>query len=116
QIAAGAPVGLLAEGAVLVPVPAAPGRRRRRGYDHAEVLARALARRTGLPVACPLHRSGAARQLGAGRGARLAHGRIDVRARDPAPARAVLVDDVHTTGATLDACARALRAAGAESV
>src|SRR5215207_7769111 len=116
QIAAGAPAGLLAGDAVLVPVPAAAGSRRRRGFDHADVLAHALARRTGLPLAHALRRSGAARQLGAGRGARLAHGRIDVRARDPAPTRAVLVDDVHTTGATLDACARALRAAGAADV
>jgi predicted amidophosphoribosyltransferase len=116
QIAAGAPAGLLGPGAVLVPVPAAPGRRRRRGYDHAAVLAGALGRRTGLPVDDALRRSTGARQLGASRAARLASGRLEVRARRRAPPRAVLVDDVHTTGATLDACARALRAAGAEDV
>jgi ComF family protein len=114
-IAAGAPAGLI-EAGTLVPVPAARGRRRRRGFDHADLLARALARRTGLPLARPLKRRGGARQLGAGRRERLAAGRLDVVASGPVPAVAVLVDDVHTTGATLAACARALRAGGAEDV
>lgn len=113
-----APLGLLDPGAVLVPVPAHPGRRRRRGYDHAAVLARELGRRTGLTVAPVLARTAAAgeRQRGRSRAARLTGGGPDVRAVGPAPARCVLVDDVWTTGATLAACARALRGAGASHV
>jgi ComF family protein len=117
QIAVAAPPQLLsAPDAVLVPVPAQPARRRARGYDQAELLARALSRRTGLPLQCVLTRRGAARQLGAPASVRRAPGRLDIRARGSAPQVAVLVDDVHTTGATLDACAAALKAAGALQV
>ncbi|HEY8865925.1 MAG TPA: double zinc ribbon domain-containing protein [Solirubrobacteraceae bacterium] len=117
QIAAGAPATLLDPEAVLVPVPLHPRRRRTRGFDQAALLAEALARRSRLELAPALRRTGAARrQLGSGRATRLAPGRIEIVAPGPVPARAVLVDDVHTTGATFDACARALRAAGARRV
>lgn len=115
-----APPALL-DGATLVPVPAHPGRRRARGLDHALLLARALTRHAGLPLAPRVlrHAGGpGVRQLGTGRAERLAAGaRMAVRAPGPVPAgRLVLVDDVHTTGATLHACATALRAAGATDV
>jgi predicted amidophosphoribosyltransferase len=111
-----APAALL-DGAALVAVPAHPAHARARGYDQAALLAAALARRTGAPLARPLRRRGPARsQLGASRAQRLEDGRVVVTAVRAPPPRVLLVDDVHTTGATLDACARALRAAGAADV
>jgi predicted amidophosphoribosyltransferase len=111
-ICAGAPA---LDGA-LVPVALHPRRRRQRGYNQAERLAAAIARRTGLGVADCLARRGAAaaRQVGRGRSERLAGPAIE--APGTVPGRAVLVDDVCTTGATLAACAAALRAAGTRHV
>jgi predicted amidophosphoribosyltransferase len=116
HLAVGVPGSLLA-GATIVPVPAHPAHVRARGYDQARLLAAALARRTGATPARALRRRGPAlSQLGASRSERLERGRIDVSVRGAVPSRVVLVDDVHTTGATLDACARALRRAGAAEV
>jgi len=117
QMVATAPTGLLVEGATLVAVPTPGRRRRRRGFDHAARLAVAISERTGLPVSPCLRRAGPApRQAGARRRARLERGRIQVEVAGEVPPRVVLVDDVHTTGATLRACARKLSANRALSI
>ena len=96
-----------------------PGRRRdtrRRGYDHAEVLARGLATALGLPARPLLGRTGdPVHQTTLGAEARRANLRGAFSA-ERSPAAVALVDDLITTGATAEACATALRAAGAETV
>ncbi len=100
-----------------MPVPAAAVRRRARGFDHAGRLAAAIGDRTGLRVVACLRRVGPApRQARARRATRLERGRIGIAVAGLVPPRPILVDDVLTTGATLQACAAALRAAGAGSV
>ena len=118
QIAAHAPPQLLC--GVVVPVPAHRAHSRRRGIDHAAALARALASRARLPFAdCLVRRGDAQPQVGRGRQDRVRGpaGAIALRAGcQAAPRQVLLVDDVVTTGATLAACAGALRAAGSELV
>ncbi len=90
--------GLPSDAAALMPVPRSFVRRVTYGIDQARVLAEELSRLTGLPMVNAL---GAPlwwkRQAGADRKDRHA---IDFRRLDPVPERAVLVDDVLTTGAT----------------
>ncbi|MGI8439528.1 MAG: ComF family protein [Thermoleophilaceae bacterium] len=117
-VAANAPPDVLASG-TLVPVPLHPVRRRRRGFNQAERLGRALAQRTGLDLSdCLERRGGRGTQVGRSRADRDAaiEGAVRVRTGARAPRVAVLVDDVATTGATLEACARALLAEGADEV
>jgi predicted amidophosphoribosyltransferase len=101
-------------GLVVTWAPTAPARRRRRGFDQAELLARAVARRARLPVARLLVRRPGPPQAGRDAAARRSNPAFAARRRCVAPV--LLVDDVSTTGATLSAAAQALRAAGAPSV
>ena len=108
--------GALLDGA-LVPVPLHPARYRVRPFNQAALLATAISTRTGLPLSDCLRRAGSDQsQVGRGRAARITGAAGSVDAVKAAPLHALLVDDVVTTGATLAACAAALRAAGAEQV
>ena len=101
-------------GLVVTWAPTAPARRRRRGFDQAELLARAVARRADLPVAALLRRRPGPAQSGRTRAQRVQPAGFVTRIDQADPV--LLVDDVSTTGATLVAAARALRAAGAPAV
>ena len=102
----------------VVPVPLHRGRQRRRGFNQAELLARAVAVRLGLPLRTdPLRRSRATpaqARLGAEERARNVAGAF--AASGDSPPALLLVDDVTTTGATLAAAASVLLDAGAERV
>lgn len=95
-------------------VPTTSRRRRQRGYDQAELLARAVARQMHLPCRRLVVNMGTGSQTGRSRAQRLAAPAMDPVA--PAPARVLVVDDVVTTGASLGATAAALRRAGAREV
>jgi predicted amidophosphoribosyltransferase len=94
--------------------PTSAARRRDRGFDQAQLLARSVARQLRVPPRALLRRAPGPPQTGRSRDERLV-GPAFV-ARRGAPARVLLVDDVVTSGATLSAAARALRGAGADHV
>lgn len=104
---------------LLVPVPTASSRRRQRGYDQAVLIARELAHKTGLPVLRALRRHGQSRQVNASRKQRRNQliGAYSLNRRWRAKYKHILlVDDVYTTGATLNEVGKLLSKAGAERI
>lgn len=103
-----------AAGTVITWAPTGRARQLARGYDQAELLARALARRWQVSALALLRRAPGPAQAGRTAEERRTNPVFTVTGR--VPVAVVLVDDVVTTGATLTAAARALRRAGACSV
>lgn len=107
-------------GAIVVPVPMHPVREALRGFNQAEGFARVAAAVTGKPCVPGLlrrrFRFRAQANLSAGRRSANAAGSVVVSGYVQKGAAFMLVDDVVTTGATLDACAAALKSAGAGTV
>lgn len=106
---------------VVVPVPAHALRLRERGYNHAELIAKPLARSLGLPCRSNLLVRSRPRpdklRLTLRERWRSVRGAYTIRQGLRVDnLQVLLVDDVLTTGATLDACSRALRKAGASKV
>ncbi len=106
------------DGVVFVPVPTATSRVRQRGYDQAVLLASYLSRCTGRPMRTMLARLGQAHQVGANRHNRIKHleGAFRLAGRQPIPSHVLLVDDVATTGVTIETAARTLKKVGVRRV
>lgn len=101
--------------AVLVPVPVHAVRQRERGYNQALLLAAELGRLTSLPIADLLVRPRATtKQHRLDRAGRLRNlrGAFAIRQNARPPPAVIVIDDILTTSATLEACASVLREAG----
>ena len=106
---------------MIIPVPLYPSRCRKRGYNQSERLARAFAKEVSLPcnTTCLIRTRDTQSQTKLGRKGRLENmtGAFTcVRPEDVHNKIILLIDDVATTGATLEGCAIALRQAGAKRV
>lgn len=104
---------------LLIPVPTASGRLRQRGFDHTMLLSREIGFNLKMPIERRLFRSGQSRQVGSKRAERLRQLEAVFYVKNPKNIRGrnvLLIDDVITTGATINAAAKTLKAAGAKSV
>lgn len=125
QAAAGVVAGLMRAAVIacapdcIAAVPTATSHIRRRGYDQAQLIVRRLSQVAALPALACLIRTGQQQQRDASRQQRLTQLQHAFRVPASAPvhgAHILLIDDVLTTGATLEAAAQTLKAAGAKRV
>ncbi len=104
---------------LVVPVPTATSRARTRGYDHAALLARQIALKRDLMWLRAVTHLSQSRQVGSSRQKRLSQLRHTLLVTKPALLKGkdiLIVDDVVTTGSTIETMAKILKQAGAKSV
>ncbi len=104
------------EADVIVPVPLTGARQRARGYNQALLMANEVSKLNGVPVLEALRRTGNSVAQASSASAEERHRNVEgvfrlAKGRDVSGARVLLIDDVATTGATLNACAAVLLAA-----
>jgi predicted amidophosphoribosyltransferase len=102
----------------LVPVPPRPGKLKEKGWDQIEEIARILQSVHAVPILRCLSRTMGIQQKTLSRLARLGNikGHIAVRPGIPMPETVIVLDDLVTTGSTLEACAEVLKIAGCRNV
>ena len=105
---------------VIVPVPLHARRQRERGFNQAEVLAKLFSEKFSLPINKNLQRviytTQQAKLSGEARRINLKNAFVFNKGVDLPPKKVLLVDDVYTTGATMQECAKVLRSSGVEVV
>ncbi len=107
------------QNAIVVPIPTATSRRRLRGYDQSVLIASGISKHLHLPMKQLLVRIGQSRQVGSSKADRLKqleHAYKVIRKDKVQGSHIILVDDVMTTGGTLESAARTLKKAGASRV
>ena len=105
---------------MLVPVPVHPARYRRRGYNQAEILARHFGKLSGLPVGTEMiarmKDTRPQKELSAGERKRNLAGAFSVgrqvRELNQIPECVIIMDDIYTTGSTMEACSAVLKETG----
>jgi ComF family protein len=99
-------------------IPTATSRRRQRGYDQAELIATSLARKSGLQHKALLLRKGHTRQVGADKKLRSTQLKDAFYSKKDLSGikKVLLVDDLLTTGATIEAATNVLKDAGVKKV
>ncbi len=105
---------------VLIPVPVHPSRRRKRGFNQAEELAKRLSKKLGIPMISGFllrtRKTAPQRELNPKERLANLQKAFSIDSRIPAPESVILVDDIYTTGSTMEACARVLKDAGVQEV
>lgn len=105
---------------LIIPVPLHASRKRRRGFNQAEIIADELSQLTGIPARNDLlfriRRTDPQKVLGENERRQNLQGAFAVKRGQNLPTNILLVDDIYTTGSTVEKCAKMLCLAGAENV